>query len=186
MLRFPGRVGASSEEEEPITAEDVCAALYREHSPAVYRYLLTRGGNPEDAADLTQQTFIRAFKHLGSYEGRAPIAAWLLRIARNAAIDAHRRRHPTLSWERLPERLQPVTETSIEAETEHNESLARLRLLIGRLPVEKRDLLALRFGAGLPSSEIAHVVGKSEAAVKKQLTRIVRQIREEYGVPEQE
>jgi RNA polymerase sigma-70 factor (ECF subfamily) len=57
----------------------------------------------------------------------------------------------------------------------------RLRSLLVELDLEKRELLALRFAAGLSSRQIAGVTGRSEAAVKKQLTRILRTLKEKYG-----
>src|SRR4051812_38705252 len=60
--------------------------LYRLYLPRVYRYLSTRTASPEEAADLTQQVFLRAFHALPGYRAKeAPFTAWLFRIARNAA-----------------------------------------------------------------------------------------------------
>lgn len=70
--------------------------LYTRHVDRVYRYLRSRGQAPEDAADLTAVAFERAIVGIRRYESRgAGFAAWILRIARNAAIDAERRRRPT-------------------------------------------------------------------------------------------
>lgn len=159
---------------------DAFAELYRRYVPLVYRYLLSLTGNPDDAADLTQHAFIRALERLPRYQGRGSFAAWLLQIARNAAIDAHRRRRRLLSWDLVARQDEPIAEHSVEATVDHHESLAILHALVKRLPVEKRDLLALRFGGGLTCREIALVVGKSEEAVKKQLSRTVRQLTEAY------
>lgn len=157
------------------------AALYRRYLPRVYRYLRARAPAPEDAADLTQQVFLQALDALPAYRpSGAPFAAWLFRIARHAAIDADRRRRPALDVAALPEVLHPADEHGPEAIILRHEALAHLGALLRRLDAEKRELLALRFGAGLSATEIATVVGKRPEAVKKQLTRILHALKEQY------
>ena len=155
--------------------------LYERYAPRVYRYLLSRCGSRDEAADLTQIAFARAYDNLSRYRpDRAPFAAWLFRIARNAAADAHRRHRATVSWDGLPEALTPANGAQPDAIAEKRERLARLRTLLERIEPAKRELLALRFASELSSREIAAVVGKSEAAVKKQLTRTIAQLKEYY------
>lgn len=67
-----------------------------------------------------------------------------------------------------------------EALAERRERLERLGALLGQIDSGKRELLALRFGSGLSAREIAPIVGKSEAAVKKQLTRMIANLKEQY------
>ena len=174
------------------TADDVVVAaamerpdsfgiLYERYLPRVYRYMLTRAGSREDAADLTQIAFTRAFDGLAQYRAdRAPFAAWFFRIARNTATDAHRRRRATVSWSGLPEALTATDGAGPEAIAQKRERLNGLRMLLERLDPAKRELLALRFAGDLSSREIAVVTGKSEAAVKKQLTRIIANLKEHY------
>jgi RNA polymerase sigma-70 factor, ECF subfamily len=155
--------------------------LYERHVDRIYRYLELRVGTA-DAADLTQQVFLKAFASLHRYKGRGlPFAAWLFRIARNLATDHHRSSH------RIPDELLPaiiqIESSSPEESVLRTEMLGRLRSLLRELSVEKRELLAMRFGAGLTSREIGAVLGKSEAAVKKQLTRILQNIKEKYLEP---
>ncbi len=161
---------------------DAFGALYYRHLSAVYRYLRTRCESEDEAADLTQTVFERAFHALPSYRpGRAPLTAWLLRIARNAATDAHRRRSVAVPFEFLP--VEPEHGgPSPEALALQRDRLAELRRLLATIEPRKRELLALRYGAGLSSTEIAAVLGKSPAAVKKQLTRTLAQLKEHYDV----
>jgi RNA polymerase sigma-70 factor, ECF subfamily len=159
---------------------DAFGVLYERHVDAVYRYLQLRTG-PTDAADLTQQVFLRAFASLPKYNARGlPFSAWLFRIARNLATDHHR-----LSY-RTPDELLPGVAQQGSAVSPENAALqmemhGHLRSLLRELDGEKRELLAMRFASGLSSREIAAVVGKSEAAVKKQLTRILHTLKEKYG-----
>lgn len=158
------------------------APLYVRYYPRVYRYLRLRAATDEEAADLAQQVFLQALDALPRYRERGlPFAAWLFRIARNVATDAYRRRRPALDIDLLPERLDGASDDDPEAVALRRERVERLRGQLATLGPDKRELLGLRFAAGLSSREIAPIVGKSEAAVKKQLTRIIQQLREQYG-----
>jgi RNA polymerase sigma-70 factor (ECF subfamily) len=161
---------------------DAFAELYRRYVGRVYRYLCTYVDRQEDAADLTQMVFLRAMVALPRYrsEGR-PFRVWLFRIARNAAIDTARRRRRMVPWDHLPEELHPFAAGDpLEAALER-EALNHLRLSVARLDAEKQELLALRFAARLSSREIGLLLDRSEAAIHKQLTRILTGLREEYS-----
>jgi RNA polymerase sigma-70 factor (ECF subfamily) len=156
-------------------------ALYQLYVTRVYRYLRAHTSSDDDAADLTQQVFLRALDALPAYQSRgAPFGAWLFRIARRAVVDAYRQQRAMVTWDALPESLQPASTADLEGDLLHQEALARLRLLVARLDPEKRELLSLRFAAGLSATEIATVVGKNPQAVKKQLTRIIHTLKEHY------
>jgi RNA polymerase sigma-70 factor (ECF subfamily) len=155
--------------------------LYNRHVPAVYRYLRARVATQEDAADLTQQVFLRAYRRLPEYRpSPSGFGAWLFRIARNAAIDASRRNRQAIPLDAVPEWLVPhAAGAGPEGAAVSAEAVACVRSVIARLGRQKQELLALRFAAGLSSRQIAAVVGKNEPAVKKQLWRLVQQLREE-------
>jgi len=156
------------------------AALYQLYFARVYRYLRMRLPREEDAADLTQQVFLRALDALPRYQPRAaPFAAWLFAIARHALADRFRRRHATLSLEVAAGLAadQGPEDAAIQRETHE-----RLRELLGTLDPTARDLLALRFAAGLSAPEIAAVVGKRPDAVRKQLSRLLQGLKERYHV----
>ena len=154
--------------------------IYQRYVDRVYAYMRTRLASEQDAADLTQQVFIRAFQGLPKYRsGRAPFAAWLFRIAANAATDEFRRkRAPALALQFLPESLSPATASAIEPE--ESGRLELLREQLADLPGRQRELLALRFAAGLTAREIGALTGKSEAAVQKQLSRTLSTLKEHY------
>ena len=153
-------------------------ALYLRHRTAVYRYLAARTIDGDDAADLTALTFERAFVALGSYRtGEAGFRAWLLRIARNAAIDHGRRR-----------RAVPVLEPRAsftegpEAQLEADEAALELRRRVAALQADQRDAIVLRFAGGLSAREIGVAMGKSEAASQKLVSRGLAALKEVYGV----
>jgi RNA polymerase sigma-70 factor, ECF subfamily len=165
------------------TGIEAYAVLYRRYLGRVYRYVRTRTATDQEAEDLTQEIFLRAYEALPRYVPKGiPFAAWLMRIARNHLIDTHRRRRTTIPWEHLPESLHPVEETDIPTMLVRREDGARLRELLMALPDDKRELLALRFVAGLKVHEIALVVGKSRAATEKQLARTLHSLKERYRV----
>lgn len=147
--------------------------LYRDHAVHVYRYLLARVAAEDDAAELTAVTFERA---LSAIERFRPTGggerAWLVRIARNAAIDAARaRRHTTRTGDHLESIAEPGVST---------ERLVELRLLVEALPGDQRDALHLRYAAGLTAREIGLVLDKSEAAAQKTISRALAALRQEY------
>lgn len=174
-----GKVDVGIDGNDPVAF----AALYQQHLPAIYRFLLARTLSPEDAADLSQQVFVKAFAALPDYRRtEVPISAWLFRIARNQAIDLARKhkRHPAISWEQLPGALEPVEPEQPEQAALRSESMRRLAGLVGQLDDQKRELILLRFVSGLKPAEIGRVVGKSDAAVRKQLRRTLQTLRERY------
>ncbi len=153
---------------------EVFAELYQRYLGAIYRYLLARIGNRAEAEDLTQETFVRAYRALHTDQSRGlPFLAWLLRIARNVAIDAGRR----ATAERI--RFSALHPPSAPTRESIDDQLL-LEQLLRQLSPEKQELLALRFAAGLSSAEIATLLGKSEGAIRKQLFRIIRELREAY------
>ena len=144
------------------------ADLYDLYAQRVFRYLLSKTGNQQDAEDLTTQTFMAALQSLPSYQHRGSFSAWLFSIARNKTNDHFRKQHKQISLE--------------EAEGEKvdwgNPGILRdqtldLSKLISRLPEDDQELLRLRFVAEMKFSEIAVLAKKSEDAVKKKIYRLL-------------
>ena len=169
----------NEDDDAVVRARDDAAAfgeLYERYAKRVYRFVRPRATSDEEAADVTQQVFVKALAALPGYRpGRAPFAAWLFRIARNVATDAYRRRRTHLPIEAA---LGVQDDADLDAAAIRSERLDRLRLEIERLDLPGRELLALRFAAGLTSAEIGAVVSRPETAVKKQLTRIINKLKE--------
>ncbi len=176
---------AVAEEDDVLVAAarvqpEAFGRLYQRHVTPVYRYVRTRTTSDEEAADITQSVFIKAMASLDRFRPGSPFAAWLFRIARNASTDAYRRRRKTVGLDGLPEPWLESLADSPEDLAIKQERLRRLRGLLAQLDGEKQELLALRFGSGLTLREIAGVVGKREGAIKKQMSRIMATLKEQY------
>lgn len=158
------------------TDPDAFAALYRQHLPAVYRYLYRRVGNAVEAEDLTAQTFTEALDGLlrGRFQPGGNFTAWLFTIARRRSVDFYRQRPEAP----LDEPSDP--EPGLLAALETREDIRRLQTLLAQLDEDKQELLRLRFAAGLGFAEIALLEGRSEAAVKMSLYRILGWLREHW------
>lgn len=146
---------------------DAFAQIYQRFFDRVYKYLLVRVGNAHEAEDLTQEVFVRVLEALPSFRWRGlPFAAWVFRITHNLVVDRHRRR--SVAGDPLP--LEAALPIPSGHDVEHQAALTldgeRLqRALDGLTPAQKQVVL-LRFIAGLSVGETARVVGRSENAVK--------------------
>lgn len=153
------------------------ALMYEKHRLSVYRYLRARAPSGEEALDLTAVTFERAFASHGRFRRRdGGVHAWLLRIARNCAIDANRRRRSTVDLSGADALLSRVAMDANRLEQEGSE----IRDLVSRLPEDQRDALLLRYAGGLTSREIGMVIGKGESAVQKRIERGLATLREAF------
>jgi RNA polymerase sigma-70 factor (ECF subfamily) len=137
---------------------DAMAELYVLHAPAVHAHVLRVVGDPHDADDVTQQVFAKLLTGLDRYRpGEAPFIVWVLRIARNTAIDHVRR-----------VRAVPVDDVEdARGRDEHaaDEVRSALRAALALLPQGQRDVLLLTHLVGLSPHEIAATLGCSVRAV---------------------
>ncbi len=187
LIVLPAGIPQSEEDVEQAlverakTSPAAFGVLYERYVMHVYHYLRTRAETVEDAKDLTQQVFLKAFAALPRYRARGiPFKAWLFQIASHLAADTYRRREKHVTWDLLPEAMHAFSEQNPETLLIEHEAQARLHQLLLGLNTYNRELLALRFAAQLSSTEIAKVVGKSPAAVKKQLTRVLQTLKEAF------
>jgi len=153
-------------------------ALYRRYVTPVYRYLYSRVGDAADAEDLTAQVFTEALEGLHRYRERGSFAAWLFAVARHKATDHHRRRRPHLPLNEALDR--PVEGQDPLARVVQNEALRRLAALVAQLDEERQELLRLRFAGGLTYGEVGALTGRSEAAVKMAIHRLLRRLEAEW------
>lgn len=162
---------------ERAALSELCAR----YSGRLYSYLRARTESDDDAADLTQQVLLKAIAALPRYRERGlPFSAWLFRIARNTLTDTRRRRRTTIPWDSLAHMPGEGGPDEVETIALRRETEARVRCALSDLPAEQRDLILLRFVAGLRLREIAALLGSRESTVHKKLKRALRTLQEYY------
>jgi RNA polymerase sigma-70 factor (ECF subfamily) len=160
------------------TAEPDWDAVYADALPRVYNFFRYRFGASADVEDLTARTFEKAWRARGRYRrDLAGFNTWLLSIARNVAIDHSRRRKPDVPLDEAGAVAAPGTPESRALERSDAERLARL---MADLPERDRELLALKYGAGLTNRAIAKATGLSESNVGTIAHRAVDAIRKRW------
>lgn len=166
------------------------AKLVEEYSPMIYRLGLKMLNNPQDAEDILQETFIKAYKHIGKFDGRSSISTWLYRIATNEALMSLRKKRPDMISfdvpsinEREPQEPMQIVDWCCLPEEEFLSSEGRLRLdeAAERLPESLRIVFVLRDIEGLSTRETADVLDISEMAVKTRLSRARLRLREDLS-----
>ena len=154
--------------------------LYRDHLRDVYSYSYYRVGNHHDAEDLTEQTFLQAYRHFAraqrESDGR-PLRPWLIRIAHNLAANYYRDRS------RKPQ--TPIDDAGVLAAAhttedlvEDRDDLARILQGVQQLPDDRREALIMRFALGMDNREIARALGRTDGATKVLIHRAIRQLEE--------
>ena len=155
------------------------AELVGRYQGPIVNYVYRMMGQYEDAVDLSQDVFLKAYSALESYQPRYPFSAWLFRIARNAPIDELRRRRlrtvpldaPIATGEGSVDRQIEAPDVGPEQQYLRAELQGELGALVAELPEKYREPLVLRHGAELSYEEIAEALELPLGTVK---TRIFR------------
>ena len=151
-------------------------ALYRQYLTPVYRYLMSRINNSNDAEDITAQVFTEALEGLvaNRFQSGSNFGAWLFTITRRRLVDFYRQR-PTSELNDPPSQ-----DPSVLSIVENNENLQQLARLLTQVDEESRELLRLRYSAGLSFSQISLLDGRSEPAVKMAFYRTIKFLQEHW------
>ncbi|HEY7639177.1 MAG TPA: sigma-70 family RNA polymerase sigma factor [Steroidobacteraceae bacterium] len=153
-------------------------ALYADHLPRIYNYLRLRLATEADVEDLTARTFEKAWAARARYRrDLAGFTTWLYRIAHNVCIDYLRSQRAHVP---LDAAAQIAAEPTPETDEERHSDLTRLAALTSSLPDRERELIALKYGAGLSNRAIAPLVGLSESNVGTILHRTVQALRSQW------
>ncbi len=138
----------------------------------VYNLCLRMSGNPEDAFDLSQEAFLRAWRALAQYQFEAEFSTWLFRLTRNVCIDFLRKqkRQPTVPLE--TEQDGETLELTL-----HDEKRRVLAEAMQALPEEQREILILRVVNDLPYERIAEILDLQLGTVKSRLARARMQLK---------
>ena len=163
--------------EEAIGGDaDAFGRLYDMYVDRVYRHVYYRVGSTQDAEDLTQQVFLRAWQAIGKYKKTSsPFLAWLMRISHNLVIDFYRSKKDKayLDSEIAANDLDSSPERAAEAEFDQQQ----LRRVILQLPGAQQKVILMSFIEGFTYDEIASSLGKSEGAIRVILHRALKKMR---------
>jgi RNA polymerase sigma-70 factor (ECF subfamily) len=166
------------------------ARLVDAHYEMIYRLVIRMLQNTQDAEDVLQETFIKAYRHIRNFDGRASISTWLYRIATNEALMHIRRKRPeTLSIdepsEEGSEEQEPIQITDWccmpEESLMSEETKTYLDEAIEKLPSGLRLVFVLRDIQGLSTRETGEILDISDMAVKTRLSRARLRLREDLS-----
>ena len=152
--------------------------LYEAHLRDVYSYAYYRIGNHHDAEDITEQTFLQAYRHFERAQRESngrPLRPWLIRIAHNLAANYYRdrSRRPQTNLDDAGILSAPLdTERVVEEREEVKEVLEGVQ----KLPEDRREALIMRFALDMDNREIARALGRSEGATKVLIHRAIKQL----------
>jgi RNA polymerase sigma-70 factor (ECF subfamily) len=153
------------------------ADLYDRYAPRIYAYLYRRLGDAALAEDLTGEVFLRVLQAIRAGRAwRTSFRAWLYRIAHNLVVDHYRRRAPAppvpVDEDLLAdEHADPAGTVGDALEYE------RIRVALDQLTLEQQQVLALRFGQGLKTRQVAQIIGKTPGAVEGLQRRALASLR---------
>jgi RNA polymerase sigma-70 factor (ECF subfamily) len=170
---------------------DEFSKLVDGYSGMIYRLALKMVGNPADAEDVLQNTFLKAFQHIGEFEARSSLSTWLYRVGANEALMLIRKRRPETvlsvigSEETEQEDFYPAQLTDWcclpEEEFLSSESKEALDQAVQHLPENLRIVFILRDIEGLSIQETGDALDLSETNVKTRLLRARLRLREELS-----
>jgi RNA polymerase sigma-70 factor (ECF subfamily) len=150
------------------------------HGP-IYRFIASRVGRPSDAEDLTQLVFVKALEALPRYQARGvPFGGWLFRLARNATIDHIRTRRDHDELDVATDRR--TDEATPEALAILRTDLDEMAIALRSLTPDQREVIALRFFAGLSSREAADLMGRQGGTIRGLQFRAIAALRIALGV----
>ncbi|MEW6744338.1 MAG: sigma-70 family RNA polymerase sigma factor [Planctomycetota bacterium] len=162
--------------------------LFERYRDRVYNAVLRIVGHPEDALDVTQETFVTVFRSIDRFQFGARFFTWLYRIAMNLAIDRKKRERgqplvfshvfsPGAGGE-IPADAMPAAESSLERRVEEEHAEKRVQSALSRLSPKLRAIVVLRYIEELSYAEIGEILGCSLGTVKSRLNRAHRSLQE--------
>jgi len=160
--------------------------LMQRHAEKLFHYLLRSLLNEEDAADLSQETFVKVYQNRAKFDPDQKFTTWLYAIASNLVRDRYRwrSRHPQVSFDVENEETQTSLKDNLRTEgpgpdeqMQTEERAAMVRKALAALPEELREPLILAVYQGLPQAQIAEILACSVKAVETRIYRARQQLR---------
>lgn len=161
-------------------SEDAFEELVRRNEKLVYSTALKISGNPEDALDISQETFINAFRGLKNFRGDCAFSVWLSRLCYNAAMDYLKKRSDTVLFDSDDGAELYIADESPSPEeiAERNDTRRAVRRAVLSLPDDRREIIIMRDFAGMAYSDIADALRISEGTVRSRIYRARAALRE--------
>ena len=156
-------------------------AIFDAYAGPIHRFIASRVNRPSDAEDLTQLVFVKALEALPRYEARGiPFGGWLFRLARNAIIDQVRTRRDHLSL--VAAVTRETEDAGPEAMAALRDDLDRVARALIELTDDQREVIELRFFAGLSVHETADAMGRQDGTVRGLQFRALAALRRSLGI----
>ena len=184
------RAGQAARADQGLAAEEF-DAIVRAHQRRIYRVLLGLVRDPDAAATLAQECFLRAYRHRRSFRGEASVGTWLVRIAVNLAAD-HGRNRRTAFWRRLFAAAKPEgaaapsaddtadPRASPELQLAVREQLQAVWSAVEGLSAQQRTAFVLRFAEEMTLEEVAQAMSLEVGTVKAHLARALGALRKKF------
>jgi len=140
--------------------------LYQRNVDAIYKYVSYRVSDSNIAEDLTAEVFLRALESIETFTDTGfPFSAWLFKIAHARVVDHWRRQHRRPQAE-LDESIADDSHNDVHSALDAEMNIAALSQALRLLSADQQQVLVLKFSSGLSNNEIAHILNKTEGAVK--------------------
>jgi len=150
--------------------------LYDRYIKKIYDFVYFKTSHKETAEDLVSIIFSKALEKISTFDSKDKFSSWIYRIARNTVIDYYRTKKQDVNIEDAWD----VTEDSdIEQDLDNKEKLAEVKKYLNKLKSEQRDIIIMRVWQEMSYTEIAEIVGKSEASCKMVFSRVMKELRAE-------
>jgi RNA polymerase sigma-70 factor (ECF subfamily) len=147
------------------------------HQEAVFRLSYLLLGDPDDADDVAQETFLRAWNHLRRFDATRPLRPWLLSIAANLASNRRRSAGRYFSALTRAFRNEPTSSVSTEEKSARHMEASDLWKAVQNLNVADQQIIYLRYFLDLPVAETAQALQVAEGTVKSRLSRALERLR---------
>ena len=180
MSEHPAEIASGLIERAQRGDQKALRDLIERAYPLVRRWSVVQTGDPSVAEDLTQDVLVQMIRKLESFKGDAQFGTWLYAITRNAAADRFRKEDRRARLAESPgayDALLPTAAQDPARLAERNELLAALEVFFGELPERQREIFDLVELQGLPSTDVAELLGIEPVSVRAHLFKARRRLR---------
>jgi RNA polymerase sigma-70 factor (ECF subfamily) len=169
----------------PADREAIAEELFRRHFERVARWCFRFTGDRDAAADLAQDVFLKAHRHLDAFKGLSRFSTWLYAIARNEALNRQQRRSPPMDVEDVLAELPAPVENPAEGAERRSRDRRVMELITATLDKTEREVFTMHYGDEIPLDAITRLLGLQNASgakayivsARRKLARAVERMR---------